>query len=339
MDKDELNPQWPQRPEGEAAEQSTRPSPRLDPSVERSSNSSSGWTSTPTQSNLADRSRYPESDDAKSTRALPLVDRGSRFSRTGTESQGGRVAQPVQRPTPAPAVQPSATRSTDTPQQPQPQPRPTPRVDNSQPASRPSAPPNNQQKLYGQGVQQRQTPAPQYAPAPHTRVDPSKSFLSVDIEGEKKRRFGAWILWILGGIILVALIGGTAFALAWQGQYSGKIYAGVNALGIDLGGKTPAEAEKLLNDRVKAFSSEPVLLDWNGKEWKPSLDDLGVSIGIDDTLDDAFKVGRDADFFGSIADQWTASQTGWQVGLTVQLSEPTLQTYLDGIAATEINQD
>lgn len=337
MDKDEFNPQWPQRPESDVADQSTRPSPRLDPPVGRNNNASSGWTSTPTQSNLADRSRYPESDSAKSTRALPIVDGGSRFARTGTESQAGRVAQPVQRPTPAPAapVQPPAARPTVAPQQPQPQPRPTPRIDNNQPA----APANNQQRQYGQGAPQRQTPAPQYAPAPHTRVDPSKSFLSVEIEGEKKRRFGAWILWILGGIILVALIGGTAFALAWQGQYSGKIYAGVNALGIDLGGKTPAEAEKLLNDKIKAFSSEPVLLDWNGKEWKPSLDDLGVSIGVDDTLDNAFKVGRDADFFGSIADQWTASQAGWQVNLTVQLSEPTLQTYLDGIASTEINQD
>jgi vancomycin resistance protein YoaR len=192
---------------------------------------------------------------------------------------------------------------------------------------------------YGQGAQRQQAPAQQYVAAPRAKVDPSRSYLSVEIEGEKKRRFGGWILWMLGVVVLLALIGGTAFALAWQGQYSGKVYAGVKALGIDLGGKTQEEATALLEDKVQGFVSEPVVLAWGGKEWKPSLEDLGVSIGIDETVDEAFEVGRDADFFGGIADQWTAAQAGWQVGLTVEFSEPTLQAYLDGIAATEIDQE
>ena len=197
---------------------------------------------------------------------------------------------------------------------------------------------NAQGNRYGQAAP-RAHANQQQMPTSKTKVDPNRSYLSVEIEGEKRRRFGAWIAWLLGGIILLALIGGTAFALAWQGQYSGKVYAGVRALGIDLGGKTPEEAEELLRDKVAPFSSEPLVLTWGGKEWKPSLEDLGVTIAVDDTVDEAFKVGRDADFFGSIADQWTASQSGWQVPLTVEMSEPDLQTYLDGIAASEINQE
>lgn len=312
----------------------------------------SSWTSTPTQHNLGNSKPQSESDDPKATRALPVVDRGSRFAKpgdqgSGTRDQADRVVQPQPsaRPTPAPASPPTSAKPaggwSPAPQQPQAQPRPTPGRDNVyHDSSNRYAPPAGNQNMYGQAEPRRQPPIqPQYAPSPHAKVDPSKSFLQVEIEGEKKRRFGAWILWIIGGVILITLIGGTAFALAWQGQYSGKIYAGVHAFGIDLGGKTPDEAERLLNDKIKAFSSEPVVLSWQGKEWKPSLEDMGITIGVDETIDEAFKVGRDADFFGSIADQWNASQTGWQVGLTVELSEPQLQSYLDGIAVAEIDQE
>ncbi|MGA7731555.1 MAG: VanW family protein [Chloroflexia bacterium] len=345
MDRDEFNPQWPQRPENDRPAQPSS-QPRLDPptgnNLPRREAAPSSWTSHPAQ-NTADRRQPSEADETKATRALPLVDTGSRFAKPGAGDQGSGIgdqglgarradAQPLARSTPVPQAQA--------------QPRPTPQREDVSAGGyeeyqdpiatyRPEA--NPRDSRYGQGAPRSQAPV-QYAPTPRTKLDTSRSYLSVEVEGEKKRRFGAWILWLMAGIILVALIGGTAFALAWQGQYSGKMYAGVRALGIDLGGKTPEEAEKLLRDKVKAFSSEPVVLAWAGKEWKPSLEDLGVTIGVDETVDDAFKVGRDADFFGSIADQWTAAQSGWQVALTVELSEPALQSYLDGIAETEIDQ-
>jgi vancomycin resistance protein YoaR len=146
-------------------------------------------------------------------------------------------------------------------------------------------------------------------------------------------------MWLLGGVVGIALIAGAAFALAWQGQYEGKIYAGVMVFGTDVSGKTPDEARQMLNDKVKAFSTEPVVLTWNGKEWRPSLDDLGVKLSVDATVDNAFAVGRDKDFLGNIQEQWNSAQTGSAIPLTVQLSEPTLKDYLDNIAKNEINQD
>ncbi len=339
MDRDDFDPQWPQRPENDRpAPQSSRP--RLDPPP-----APSNWTSHPAQS-AAERTQYQETDEAKATRAIPLTG-ASRFARPNSGAQpAARPAPPTTTP-----VAPSTGQSTAPPQgQPQAQPRPAPRWQDEgyssngpyqDPTIRYNPSANGQDSRYSQAAPRQKAPAQQqqYVQTPRAKVDPSKSFLSVEIEGAKRRRFGALILWLLAGIILIALIGGTAFALAWQGQYSGKIYAGVHALGIDLGGKTPDEAKKLLHDKIAAFSSAPVVLTWTGKEWKPGLDDLGISIGIDDTANEAFKVGRDADFFGSIADQWTSAQSGWQVGLTVELNEPDLQAYLDNIAQTEINQD
>jgi vancomycin resistance protein YoaR len=177
-----------------------------------------------------------------------------------------------------------------------------------------------------------------YSPS-KTKLDSNLNYLAVEVDGVKKRRWGTVILWLIAGVIVIGLVGGTAFALAWQGQYSGKVFPGVAALGVDLGGKTQDEAKKLLRDKVAAFSASPVVLAWNGKEWKPSLDDLGVQLSVNETVADAYNVGRNSDFFGNINDQWGSSQMGWQVPLTVQLSEPQLQSYLDGIAASEINQE
>ncbi len=145
-------------------------------------------------------------------------------------------------------------------------------------------------------------------------------------------------MWLLAGVISILLIAGAAFALAWQGQYSGKVFAGVTVLGIDVSGKTPDQARQLLNDKIKAFSTEPVVLTWNGKEWRPSLSDLGVKVNVDTTVDQAFAVGRDSDFFGNVGQQWNSAQSGYVIPLTVQLSEPTLQSYLQNIADNEINE-
>lgn len=191
-----------------------------------------------------------------------------------------------------------------------------------------------------QRVQQAQAQAQAPAPRvyPKGKVDPSKSYLSVEIEGAKKRR-GVWILWLLGGALALAIIGGMAFTLAWQGQYAGKVYAGVSVLGIDMGGKTQEEAKKLLADKIKAFTTEPVVLQWQGKEWRPSLEDLGVSLSVDASVHDAFAVGRGADFFDNASQQWDAAQSGYVVPVTVQVSEPVMKQYLDGIAKSDVNQE
>jgi vancomycin resistance protein YoaR len=170
-----------------------------------------------------------------------------------------------------------------------------------------------------------------------TRLDTRAKYLAADDTERRPSRF-RWVGWLFGGLLGIALIAATAFSLAWQGQYAGKVYAGVRVLGIDLGGKTPGEAEALIRDRVKPFTTEPVVLAWRGKEWRPSMDDLGIRLSVDATVEEAYDVGRTGDFFGNIAQQWASAQTGYNVPLTVQVSEPRMQEYLDSIAGAEINQ-
>ena len=303
MDKDDFEPKWPQRPDSDKADGESISADNASP--KRGTPAPSSWTSHNAGTGT------PGANDPKATRAIPLVGGSSRFERPGGKGKGqeqsARVTpqQPVSGQAPGigkAAQQPVAPAPRQQSTQP-PQPAPTARREETQyrdyedptllytpvVAPRPSNP-----------RQQPQVPAQKaYSPS-KTKLDSNLNYLAVEVDGVKKRRWGAVILWLIAGVIVVGLVGGTAFALAWQGQYSGKVFPGVAALGVDLGGKTQDEAKKLLRDKVAAFSASPVVLAWNGKEWKPSLDDLGVQLSLNETVADADNVGRNSDFFGNI---------------------------------------
>jgi vancomycin resistance protein YoaR len=160
-------------------------------------------------------------------------------------------------------------------------------------------------------------------------------------EVRQARRKGSfkWLLWIAVGLVVIVLLAGVAFTLAWQGQYAGKIYAGVTVLDTGLGGKTPDEAKRLLREKVASFAEQPVTLAWSGKEWRPTAEQIGLKVDVDATVDEAFNAGRGSDFFGSISQQWLAAQAGYVVPLRVELSEPTLQDYLQITVSPEVDQE
>ncbi len=155
---------------------------------------------------------------------------------------------------------------------------------------------------------------------------------------QKRKPKWRWLVWTFGGVLAIVAVVLIAFSLAWQGQYAGKIYPGVRALDIDLSGKTQGEAKKLLDDKVQAFLAQPVVLSWEGKDWRPSADQIGLKIDTGSTVAQAFALGRGGDFFGNAEQQWLSAQSGYRVPLDVQFSEPTLQTYLSTVVAAETNQ-
>ena len=348
----DYRPKWPQRPpasgQGGRAGLDPKGNPRPTPSQD---SDITHWTAHPTSSDLS--TEAARANDPKATRQLPVVDR-SRFE------IGRQAQQPVAR-----------VERTAPPPPPPPTPRPPSQGAKAQ-ASNPQ-PPVAREELSRTQVRQP-TSWEDYAPAdeetlrykpvqgPKSKVQGPKSrgqerqvrnlrvegkpletgahsrYLGVDLGASKKRR-GLWVLWVLAGVFAIALIGVIAFTLAWQGQYAGKIYAGVNVLGADLSGKTPDEARKILLGKVQEFVTQPMVLTWRNKEWRPNAEQLGLKVDVDSTVEEALKVGRTPDMFGSVGQQWAAAQGGYSVPLAVQMSEPTLQVYLTNTVAPEIDQE
>lgn len=333
-------PAWPQRPDR------TRPEParpRLDPPEP-----SQGRQGKETYRPAASRG---VADETKETRLLPIV-----------EPPRPGIGRPSSSPVTPPGAIPTIRRDASPPARethrspiPAPQPQPTDR--------RPEIPRHYEQyerevEIQGYVEENRQgSVEPPDRNIPRSQVPSAQPRLVVAGRKEKeiaggagrnylsaetgiaKERRGSWLLWALAGILSLSLIGALAFALAWQGQYAGKVYSGVTVLGEDLGGQTQDEAKERLQEKVKAFQAQPVLFAWRGKEWRPSAEQIGLKVDVDGTVNEAFGVGRASDMFGNVAQQWAAAQGGYAVPLTVQMNEPALQNYLDGIAREEINQE
>lgn len=365
-EKNELEegPAWPQRP----ADPRPQPArPHLDPpdTPAQAKQGSGGfgdteiqpskWTSHPTSAGRQPGLRV-DPGDTKETQVLPIVN-ADRFSngRPAPAPQQARLSPP----NPSQQAHPAQSNTPLSPSQGQPASRPQaihrPQANAGQANGRQDSP----GEYYDDYEPTRQyvvTPGDYdpYADDPYSNpyANPRRRPVPPPNRGkgayaqyaepaqavEKRKPRWRWLLWTFTGIIAIAAIVAVAATLGWQGQYAGKIYPGVRVLGTDLGGKTQDEARKMLDSQVQAFLAQPVDLRWNGKDWRPSADQIGLKIDTAATVNQAFNVGRQADFAGNIEQQYTSWQTGYGVPLDMQFSEPALMTYLTSTVATETNQ-
>jgi len=238
-----------------------------------------------------------------------------------------------------PAVEPSRFDNGATHAQPRPTPEPQAKAEPS--SVQPKVTSNNGNAAYKANTVEAYKPrrATQRAYVQPAKPGDHVRYLSTDPAGTKRKKSFGWVLWVIAGVFAIGIVAAMAITLAWQGQYTNRVYAGVSVLGVDLGGKTTDEAREAVEDRLKGFVAQPITLTWQGKEWKPNAEQLGVKIDVDESIDEAYGVGRGGDYFGNAGQQWYASQSGYRVPLVVQISEPAMQEYLNSIAQTEVNQE
>lgn len=146
------------------------------------------------------------------------------------------------------------------------------------------------------------------------------------------------LLGILAGLSALILIGLFAAAGWYDQQYAGHIFPGVRVLGVDIGSKTPDEARVMLENKVAAFTTQPVLLTWGDQQWTPQPEQLGMKVNLDRTIDNAVAVGRSPNQLDAWRERWDVANEGRVVPLSVTLDENALQAYLTSTVAPKINQ-
>lgn len=85
---------------------------------------------------------------------------------------------------------------------------------------------------------------------------------------------------------------------------SGKIYRGVEVGTIALGGKTPAEAERIVEDRTSGALKEIRLS--GPEEFTRSAGEMGVNFNVAATVDQAYAVGREGNIFERLGERFKA---------------------------------
>ncbi|TXG86531.1 MAG: hypothetical protein E6R14_02815 [Thermomicrobiales bacterium] len=100
---------------------------------------------------------------------------------------------------------------------------------------------------------------------------------------------------------LVAIAAAGAL-LAFRVAYADEVYPGVHVGGVDLGGMSRTQAAAAIQAKADEITSQRAYFDGFDQHWAPTLAELGVTVDLDASLDQAMSIGREdssADRLGS----------------------------------------
>jgi vancomycin resistance protein YoaR len=113
------------------------------------------------------------------------------------------------------------------------------------------------------------------------------------------------LLWVIIPLLVLAFL-----VIRFEWVYRDKIYPGVQIMGVDLSGMTREEARLALEEAVAAYEPPPVSLRYGDQVWSLNAEDLGVQVLVEDSLNQAFALGRNGDLLENLAAQWRAFWQG-----------------------------
>ncbi len=123
-------------------------------------------------------------------------------------------------------------------------------------------------------------------------------------------------------------------AALWAADYwrnHGRIYPGVEVGSVPLGGKTPEEARRIIEERTGAL--EEITLTGPDEEFAVSPDEIGVNFDVGTTVDRAYAVGRQGNALERVGERVEATQGTVRVPLAVDHDRKQLRDGLSGVFA------
>ncbi len=133
-------------------------------------------------------------------------------------------------------------------------------------------------------------------------------------------------------LLTIAIITFFSVNAALESKYAGKIEPGVSISGVYIGEMTRDEAKAAVFKQLEGYTQKPVVLGFQDKEWKPTLEQLGVTINLDASLDKAAAYGKSGDFFKDMRLFKLLSPEVHNLPLEMQMDETKLNTYLEGVS-------
>ena len=132
-------------------------------------------------------------------------------------------------------------------------------------------------------------------------------------------------------LLLVGLLAPLA-AIGWyQYEHADRVYRGVTALGIDLGGMTAPEAERALRARAAELTARPVTLRADELQWRTDWGALGLRLAIEPIVERAMAAGREGSPFRRVREQMEALRFGAPVRAEQSFDDNALVQYLGGL--------
>lgn len=137
--------------------------------------------------------------------------------------------------------------------------------------------------------------------------------------------------WLLVAAVIAIFVGASIGLLLASGD---RIVTGVRVMGVDLGGRSKAEARSLLHSEIATLLQRPVTLKANGQEWQMPAEQIGVNLDPDTLVEDAFAVGHSGNPVQRAFSRWGALLFGQRTSEPLlQLDTVRTEVELDAIAA------
>ena len=109
---------------------------------------------------------------------------------------------------------------------------------------------------------------------------------------------------IAAAVVLVLIVGGFVYLTqSVSGAVKdGRILEGVECHGISLGGMTKEEAKEAVEDYIKGIHREKIKFYVDDEEISVKIEDLGAKADADQTVEEAYQIGRSGSIFEKYSD-------------------------------------
>ena len=110
-------------------------------------------------------------------------------------------------------------------------------------------------------------------------------------------------------VVVLIVIAGIAIT-AVQMNYSGRMYPGVRALGVPIGGMNRDQARAALSEQMSILSNRSIVVGYKELNWTVAGHHLGVRPDVEPILDDAYQLGRDGNLVQRLMAQVRLATSG-----------------------------
>src|SRR3954453_2327979 len=103
---------------------------------------------------------------------------------------------------------------------------------------------------------------------------------------------------VVVAVIVGLLVAGTVAAFAYDSTQKSKIAKGVSAGGIDIGGMSESQAKKVLEDKLSAPLSKPLVVRYGHRKFTLSAARAHLTTDVDGMVQEAIDESRGGNFLG-----------------------------------------
>jgi vancomycin resistance protein YoaR len=134
--------------------------------------------------------------------------------------------------------------------------------------------------------------------------------------------------------MLVLIVVSPLTAVAWyQWEMRDRVFLGVSAMGVDIGGMTRAEAEAMLRQRAREIVARPVRIEAGDQSWATDWSQLGFGLPVERVLATALSYGREGIVTERLVDQLAAVMHGHAIDAAQSFDPAPIDAFVARAAA------